>query len=280
MATAIQAVPSVITVSRPLAPWAISPLAQRADSLFIVPSVIVALGANSPVPLTYNSAGLFDSSTSTTDLGLLNVSATALDSTGTAVATAPATTTTTAGNGASIATVVASTGNPISANITPPLNSPLLGNADLTAVSTQKLRGDTAATGAAAMVASNANDLVAAAPVATAPVDTTTATPATASATASAAVSNAPSAPMAADTSGSPADTSALADSFLLDSVAQAETTIEGNPAYASAASGLYMSAMIFHLQQSSAAGPASVADSVQLVTAPSNVSAVKLIRG
>jgi hypothetical protein len=85
---------------------------------------------------------------------------------------------------------------------------------------------------------------------------------------------------MVADTSGTPADTSVLADRLLLDSVAQAEATIEGNPAYASAASGLYMSAMIFHLLQSSAAGPASIADRVQPVTAPPNVSAVKLIRG
>ncbi len=346
MATAIQAIPSVFAVSSPSALGTTSPLAQRANSLLIVPSVIVTLGANSPVPVTYNAAGLFesllrvadtttgtsgaavvpapaasnpDTATTTTmvDQTLARqtlidsfASATGLDTIGaTSVtgnaeivqgllsnnavqpsdsllstnlglsvaallnSTGTAATTTTASNGTWI-TTVATTGNPTSADMTQALNSSLLGNVDLTTSSTPKVRSNATGTTANTGAVSNAiHSMAAAATIA--PVGTAATTPATTPATAS----NTPSAAVGANASGTPEVTSALADSFLLDSVAQAQATIEGNPAYASAAAGLYMNAMVFHSQQSAAAGPLGTADSVQPVAALPRVSAVKLVR-
>jgi len=170
MATAIQTVPGIIAASSQAALGKMSPLAQRAVSLLSVPSVIVTLGANSPVPATYNAAGSVESF----------------------------------------------------------------------------LRAAT--------------------------------TPATATSTAAAAVSNAPAASVGASTGSSPSVSSALADNFFVDSVAQAAATIEGNPAYASAAAELYMSARMFHSQQALSAEPPSMADAVRPVAALRNVSAVKLV--
>lgn len=61
MITAIQAVPSGYAVSSPLPSGQVTQPAQKAKSLLSVPGVIVTLGATSPLPLTYNAAGLFTS---------------------------------------------------------------------------------------------------------------------------------------------------------------------------------------------------------------------------
>jgi hypothetical protein len=216
--------------------------------------------------LSSNSTVQSSDSLLATNLGLS--AAALLDSTGTAA------TTTTASNGTWI-TTVASTGNPTSTDITQGLNSSLLGNVDLTTASTQKLSSNATGRTAGTGTVSNAIHSVAAAAAAVAPVGTTAATPATSPA----AASNTPSPAVGANASGTPEVTSALADNFLLDSVAQARATIEGNPAYASAAAGLYMSARIFHSQQSTAAEPPSTADSVQPAAALPHVSAVTLGR-
>lgn len=68
----------------------------------------------------------------------------------------------------------------------------------------------------------------------------------------------------------------ALSNSLFVNSVAQARANVEGNPAYASAVAGLYMSAAIFQAQQAIAL--ASTADSVQPIAATPAVGAVKAV--
>jgi hypothetical protein len=147
-----------------------------------------------------------------------------------------------------------------------------LGNIDLTTASTGIVGSPTKPTTTGSV--SNAISPLTATPAATA----ATATPATVTATGSTAIGNASANSAAATTGGAAATNITLANGFLLDSIAQAATTIERNPAYASAAAGLYLNAMIFHLQHATHLDLANIADSVQPVTAMPAINAVEPI--
>jgi hypothetical protein len=310
MISAIQATQSVYAAGNSPALGSIPQLVQRAISLLIVPSAIVSLGTTSPVPVTYNEEGLFESqlpaahavpvatadttaaagvagntvvlqalpsnsqaqsidSLLSTNLGLS--AATLLGSTGAAA------TTTTAGSDGTWVTTVTPTASPTIDDITLALNGSLLGNVDLSAASTAAISGTTTGTNANTGMVSNPIPAVGAVPAVATPVATVAATLATASPVASTAVNNTPPSSIAANSSAEA--TGAWADNFLLDSVAEARANIDRNPAYAGAAAGLYLSAMIFHLLPASAIVLPNITDSVQPVAAPPIVSAVKLAR-
>jgi len=207
--------------------------------------------------LPANSTAQSINSLLSTNLGL--PAAALLDSAGAAA------TITTASNGTWI-TTLAPTANPSSTDIALAVNSSPLGNVDLTAASTVLVASR--ATGATADTGTVGN--------ATPPLVATlaAATPAASAAAPSATV--APANPVAPNAGGTAEISSTFANGFLLDSVAQAANTIERNPAYASAAAGLYLSAMIFHLQHAVPVAMTNTADSVQPVAAQPSVSAVK----
>ena len=205
----------------------------------------------------------------TTNLGL--AAAALLDSTGTAA------TTTTTSNGTAITTLAPAV-NPTANEIAPALDSTLLANVDLTAASTAVVGSPTKPAATNSGAASNATAPVAATPIAATATANNVAPTATAAATGSTAVGNALANSAAATAGGTGETTNTLANGFLLDSIAQAATTIETDPAYANAAAGLYLNAMLFHSQQPVTLALADIADTVQPVAALPSVSAVRPI--
>lgn len=367
MTTAIQAVSSAYIASIPPALRPIPQLAQRADALLIVPSVILSLGATSPLPITYNAAGLFESLTQVAGIsqdasGATTTPAATANAVGTAIAAArgDGATTLVGDLAASInfstpaagfgflnvsptsLSLPAISAQALTALLAPDSNPASPGGAGTLTVNQTLARqmmidlysSDTGLNTASAASASGAMDIlqglpsnstvqsidsppsadfrlsatalldntgtarsaapaVVAAQAAATPAETTTATPAAAArGTAPAAVGNATATAVTASASGIPATAtavtasagsasaaaSALSNDFLMDSVARALANIERNPAYASTVAGLYMSAVVFHSQQASAALP-NTADSVGPVTAVPNITAVKSVR-
>jgi hypothetical protein len=311
MITAIQALPSIDTIPALAALGMASPSAQQANSLLIVPDVILSLGTTWPPPITYSATGLLTSFVQSADplpwiaaattaaeallsappaaptdilQGLLSNSIT--QSIGNPLATdpgfilaalptIPGALTTAAAISNAVTTIMETTSPATGTETTTPPKEPLLAKADLTAPATAaNSRSNTATTGHTVVAATSSTDV---APVAAAPVEAITESPTTAApdAVPAPAGSTAAAAP-AVDANGASGAAIALANSLLVDSVAQARANIEGNPAYASAVAGLYMSAAIFQAQQ--AVALASTADSVQPIGAVPGVAAVKAV--
>jgi len=79
--------------------------------------------------------------------------------------------------------------------------------------------------------------------------------------------------------SSTAAETSTMANTFLLDSINQALANIGGNPTYANTVAGLYLSAAIFHAQQPAGITLSHAADSVLPVSAISRITPVQFAR-
>jgi hypothetical protein len=260
---------ATLTLDQTLARQMLIDLYSSATGLDAAAAANAASLADIPQELSANSTAQSINSLAATNLRLS--AAALLNSTGTAA------TTTSASNGTSV-TALAPTANPTSTDIALALNSSLLGNVDLTAASTGVAGSQTKSTTTNTGTVTNATPPPATTPAAAASTAGNVASPATATTTSSTAIGNASTNSAAANASATAQTTSTLANGFLLDSIAQAATTIERNPAYASAAAGLYLNAMIFHLQHATHLDLANIADSVQPVTAMPAINAVEPI--
>jgi hypothetical protein len=287
MVTAIQAVPNISTVGTLLTLGPISQLAQNADSLLALPSVILSLGATAPTPLTYSATGLFVSllqmpgaSPDAADTAS-TAGTTAAPATGASAATPIADLTTlleagtpvagaglvnasvnfqnlSATTGAALAALLAAAGN----SATPATDALTIqqalarqqavdANSALAAADTISVEPlmEIAGTTATPVVAASDNTNVVRAAATTAPGTVAGAV----GVTAAGATALATATDGGASATATAEATAAVTDNFLLDAIAQALATIAQNPAYANTVAGLYVNVAILRAQQTAA---------------------------
>lgn len=239
MATAIQPIPGVADIGIRPTVESLLPLLPKAAATPSAFSVIVTLNAASPVSLTYDSDGLFQS--------LLQVVTTPAGGVTTAAASD------TANDVVDVADVLPGT---TAERARRALRALLLTNATLTAAANEARIAAKAAVAAADVVAATVAGSVPAAGGTTPAGVVAEASPIadpTAATAASSAVVPAPEVLATAlprEVVGLDSVAAAQIFSRLVDAAIQARTTITGNPAYASAAAALYAHAAIFRAQQ------------------------------
>ena len=274
MTAAIQAVSSAYTASLPPALIPILQRAQQANPSLFDPSVIVTLGAPASAPLTYNADGLYEP--------LLRIANTPQDASGSAPTQVLA-----ALLGQDFPPATASSANLLHG--LPPdqaistLNSQLPTNFAL-GITASLVSSDTAATAKPQLTTAAVSEAIPTTPtVAATPPTTLAARPVIAATnaamnTATVSTGTPPVTTVAGSTRGTSAPALPMANSFLRDDVARALKTISSDPAYASAAAGLYLRVAILRSQQMSE-DMLNSSSRVQPVTALPAVTPVQAVR-